>query len=833
MTKKNLKKVSSSVLKKNLIPTVKLKHRCNPSDLGFTTTREITEWSGTLDQKDAVDAIEFGLSIKSRGYNIFAVGNSGSGKTSTITRIVKARAAKDPIPGDICYLYNFEDTYEPTGVIIPAGKGMLWADLMRKAHSELMVETQRILTAPGMNRLRSDMTTRARKSLNDSLQELMEEAAKRGIHIKVSEDGDLVPAAEYNGELITEEEMLNFEEVDAEILSLQQQLNQANLELLELTLEFDRRQRALEKEFQEIISNEEEKRLTPLIDRLLKETKEKLGVKSKVVDSYFVGIRDHYLESYMEFMPREPHHSKDEEINEMMEAMEQARTVILGGDDLPLEFRINVLVDRSKASSAPVIIEKLPTYSNLLGYLEYNEMNGALNTDHSHIMPGALHKANGGYLILQCTDVLLNGAAWFALKKALRHREVRVEELRDEGRPRITGTVKPSPVPLDVKIILVGSDDIFYFLQNQDEEFNRLFKVKSDFSPFMDRTPENIRNMAGFLGQICDEEGFNPLHARAVARIVEHSCRFTADQDLMTNRTSNLIEIIAESDFWSKQRTKRPRFIDDKDVDRAMEERKRRHDRIEKLALREIKTSTILIDTSSDVVGQINGMAVYDMGDYAFGIPSRITAITFAGDKGIINIDREVNLSGNIHDKGSMIMVGYLSGRFAQQKPMNISASITFEQSYSQVEGDSASSTELFALLSSLSGIPIYQGIAVTGSVNQQGVIQAIGGVNEKIEGFYEVCKMQGFTPERGNGVIIPRANVRNLMLNDEVISAVSEGKFKIWAISTIDEGIEILTGVKAGVLEEDGNWTEGSINWHVCKRIEELSSDDDDEDKK
>ncbi|MBN2725136.1 MAG: AAA family ATPase [Deltaproteobacteria bacterium] len=822
--KKNVKKVAKSVLNKYQVPLDKLNRKCDYSSLGFVTTKELPQWKGMLDQKDALDAIEFGLSIKSRGFNIFAVGNSGSGKTSTITRIVKQRALKDPIPGDICYIYNFDDPYEPIGLILPAGKGALWAELMRKTHSELQIETQRILTAPAMNRLRSDMTTKARKALNDSLQELMEEATARGIHIKVSEDGDLVPAALFNGELITEEEMMSFEEVDSQVLSLQQQLNQANLELLELTLEFDRRQRTMEKDFQDIIDKEEVKRLTPLIERLLKEVKEKLLVKNKTVDAYFSHLKDYFINNYLDFVPKDFSPSKEDEMEIPPEILEQMKELVAMGDALPVEFRINVLVDRSKAESAPVITEKVPSFSNLLGYLEYNEMNGALNTDHSLIRPGALHKANGGYLILQCTDVLSNNAAWYALKKALRHRELRVEELRDKGRPRITGTVKPAPVPLDVKVILVGNDDIFYILQNHDEEFNRLFKVKADFSPFMDRNEHNIMDMARFLGQVCEEENFLPLHARAVARIVEFSSRITSDQDLVTNKTSTLIELIAESDFWARERTKRPRFIDLKDVEKALDERKRRHNRIEKLALREIKTSTILIDIHSEVVGQINGMAVYDMGDYAFGIPSRITAITYAGDKGIVNIDREVNLSGNIHDKGSLIMVGYLSGRFAKEKPMNISASITFEQSYSQVEGDSASSTELFALLSSLSDIPIYQGIAVTGSVNQQGVIQAIGGVNEKIEGFFEVCKMQGFTHDRGNGVIIPKANVRNLMLDDEVVDAVKDGKFTIYAISTIDEGIEILTGVKSGVFDKE--WTKGSVNYYVQERITELSED-------
>jgi len=494
------------------------------------------------------------------------------------------------------------------------------------------------------------------------------------------------------------------------------------------------------------------------------------------------------------------------------------------GRDLFDRYRVNVLVEHGDGDGAPVVMELHPTCQNLLGRIDHQAHMGALFTDFMLVKAGALHRANGGYLILQANDILLHPMSWFALKKVLRHKEIRIEEMQEEGRPRVTGTVRPQSVPLDVKVILVGNEDTYYLLQNHDEEFNRLFKVKSDFCHAMDRTPENLRAMACFLGQIAREEKFLPLHARAVARIVEYASQMAEDQEMVSNRTSSMIDLVAESDFWAHQRQKRPRFIDVKDVDRALEERARRHSRIEKMALREIQSGTVLIDTVGAVVGQINGMAVYDLGDYAFGIPSRITAITHAGDKGIINIDREVNLSGNIHDKGTLILTGYISGRFARNKPMNLSASITFEQTYNQVEGDSASSTELYALLSSLADVPIAQSIAVTGSVNQQGYIQAIGGVNEKIEGFFKVCKSLG-TLDGSQGMMIPRANVRNLMLSREVVEAVQAGLFHVFAVSHIDEGIEILTNMPAGTQDADGNWTPGSFNERVARRIDELTA--------
>jgi len=618
---------------------------------------------------------------------------------------------------------------------------------------------------------------------------------------------------------------------EPEAAELGARLNAAGNELERMLHELDRRQRQLMKDLVGQIIDDQRSRLAPMVERLLAELREKFGVKNQILDTYFTGLRARYLENFQRFLPHDEEEREEEgrtsakskeeaeEESEFLDEME----IEHDEEEIPIEFRVNVLVDNSKETSAPVIMEKVPTYANLVGYLEYQDKLGAFSTNHTLIRPGALHRANGGYLILQANDILLHPMSWFALKKVLRHKEIRIEEMQEEGRPRVTGTVRPRSVPLDLKVILVGNDDTYYLLQNHDEEFNRLFKVKSDFSHGMDRLPENIHAMACFLGQISKEEKYLPLHARAVARIVEYASYLADDQEMISNRTSSLIDLVAESDFWAHQRGKRPRFVDARDVEKALEDRARRHSRIEKLALREIQSGTVLIDTTGAVVGQINGMAVYDLGDHAFGIPSRITAITFAGDKGITNIDREVNLSGNIHDKGTLIMTGYISGRFARNKPMNLSSSITFEQTYNQVEGDSASSTELYALLSSLADVPIFQGIAVTGSVNQQGYIQAIGGVNEKIEGFYKVCKLLG-TLDGSQGVLIPKANVRNLMLPREVVEAVKDGTFHVFAISHIDEGVEILMNMTAGQQHEDGSWTPHSFNARVARRIDELS---------
>ena len=801
--------------------------RCDPDQLGFETTKDLPPWNGTLDQKDALDAIDFGLSIKSRGFNIYAVGQPGFGKTSTIHRLVRARARKDAIPGDICYLYNFEEPYEPQAILLPTGKGRKLAELVEGLALDLRRETQRIVMNPAAQQHQQKRVDEYRQKIQTLLSGMVTEASSLGFELRSSDEQGFVPVIPFQDGFVGENELRDMAP-SAEATELRERMTVAMNELERMLHELDRRQRQEMKELVGVIIDDQRTKLSPMVERLIQEVREKLTVKNKLLDIYMIGLKERYLEYFQRFLPHdeEEHEEEDgktkEESDEESEFLDEME-IEHDQEEIPIEFRVNVLVDNSKEVAAPVIMEKVPTYANLVGYLEYQDKLGAFSTNHTLIRPGALHRANGGYLILQANDILQHPMSWFALKKVLRHKEIRIEEMQEEGRPRVTGTVRPKSVPLDLKVIIVGNDETYYLLQNHDEEFNRLFKVKSDFSHGMDRLPENVHAMACFLGQISKEEKYLPLHARAVARIVEYASYLADDQEMISNRTSSLIDLVAEADFWAHQRQKRPRTIDAKDVEKALEDRSRRHSRIEKLAMREIQSGTVLIDTTGSVVGQINGMAVYDLGDYAFGIPSRITAITFAGDKGITNIDREVNLSGNIHDKGTLIMTGYISGRFARNKPMNLSSSITFEQTYNQVEGDSASSTELYALLSSLANVPILQSIAVTGSVNQQGYIQAIGGVNEKIEGFYKVCKLLG-TLDGSQGVLIPKANIRNLMLPHEIVEAVRDGLFHVFAISHIDEGVEILMNMSAGIQDADGNWPPNSFNARVARRIEELS---------
>jgi len=517
--------------------------------------------------------------------------------------------------------------------------------------------------------------------------------------------------------------------------------------------------------------------------------------------------KDHVLRNHRTFMPQE----EDDEASES----ESQRA------DAQRKYKINVVVDRTGQKGAPVVVEPTGTLASLFGYVEYREAPGGLATDHAMIRAGALHQANGGYLLIQTSDLLAHENAWECLKRALRHRGVQIEEgtIPTEGRPRVAGMMKPGTAAISLKTILVGNAETFYYLQAEDADFRRLFKVKAHFEPLLGRTRENVMKLAQFLGQACREERLLPLHRSGMMRVVEHASRLAEHKQRMTNRRAALLDLVAEANLFARER--RARAIRARDVQRAVEAIQRREGAFSDAVQREIQEGSILIRTTGAAVGQVNGIALYDIAGNSFGIPVRITARTYAGRRGVVNIDREVDLSGAIHDKGSMIMIGYLGGRYAQNQTLGLSASITFEQSYDEIDGDSASSAELYALLSSLSGCPIRLGIAVTGSVNQLGEIQPIGGVNEKIEGIFRLLRDRGLTGSEG--VMIPKANVKNLMLSSKVIEAVRAGKFSVFAVTTVDEGIEVLTGVPAGKRLPNGHFKEGTINHLVERQLERL----------
>jgi len=789
---------------RNSLAPAQLTSELPDSWLPFNTTAGLPSLAGVIGQERAMEAVDFGLAIRTRGFNLFAAGEAGSGKTSTLIRLLEERAGSLPGPDDLCYVYDFRSPDRPRPLRLPAGQGRLLAREVERTISELERMIPRVLSEGAFGHIRAGILAESRKRAEELTRRASQHARRLGLDLEEGESHlRVVPL--HRGKPIDEEMMMSLpararRQLEEKILAFQQHAE---------SLSYNRR--LLEREHEKNLLAAEVRAITPVVEELVGELAGRFRRLGPMVGEFLDQIREHVLENHRQFVAHEERPAADGADGEGQPST----------PDPNLVYAVNVAVDNSQLSGAPVVVELLPTAANLCGYFEYRETSGGLATDHTLIRAGALHRANGGFLLIQVADLLTQDGAWDSLKRALRHKEIRVEEGQGtgDGRSRLAGALKPGAVSLDTKVILVGNHDLYYALRNEEDDFQRLFKVMADFEHSMPRTRENVLDLARFAGQVSREEGYLPVHKSGMRRLIEHACRRAEHKERMTTRRAELLDLLAEADLIA--RTSRARAIRDRDVDQALRGLARRHGSLPAALCREIAEGSIMIRTRGLAVGQINGIALYDLPGSSFGVPVRITARTYAGRRGVVNIDREVQLSGSIHDKGSLILIGYLGGCHAQQQVLGLSASITFEQSYDEIDGDSASSAELYALLSSLSGLPIRQGIAVTGSVNQLGEIQPIGGVNEKIEGVFRICRERGLTGEEG--VMIPAANVMNLVLDREVIEAVRRGAFHIHAISHVDEGIEVLTGVPAGRPRKDGGWTPGSVNYHVSRRLAEL----------
>ncbi len=790
------------------------KYRLEPDDLtcgtpdswlSFTTTTRLPPLAGVIGQDRAMCAVDSALAIRTRGFNLFAAGEAGSGKTSTLVRLLEERAAALPVPDDLCYVFDFRSPDRPRPIRLPAGQGRLLAREMERVMQELERMIPRVLSEGAFGHIRAGILAETRRRADDLTRRAAQYARRLGLDLEEGENHlRVVPL--HRGKPVDEETMLSLparvrRQLEGKILAFQEHAE---------SLSYARR--LLEREHEQNLLAAEVRAITPMAEELIGELAGRFRRTSPAVVEFLEQVREHVLENHRQFVGSEERPPESAEVECCAPAT-----------DPKVVYAVNVAVDHSQQSGAPVVVERVPSASNLCGYFEYRETSGGLTTDHTLIRAGALQRANGGFLLLQVSDLLSQESAWDSLKRALRHKEIRVEEGPGGGdfRPRLAGALKPGAVPLDTKVILVGNHDLYYMLKLEDDDFQRLFKVLADFEHSMPRTRENVLDLARFTGQVCREEGYLPVHRSGMRRLVEHASRRAEHKERMTTRRAELLDILAEANMFA--RSGRARAIRERDIDQALRESSRRHGSLPAALAREISEGSIMIRTRGLVVGQVNGIALYDLVGASFGVPVRITARTYAGRRGVVNIDREVNLSGSIHDKGSLILIGYLGGCHAERQVLGLSASITFEQSYDEIDGDSASSAELYALLSSLSGLPIRQGIAVTGSVNQLGEIQPIGGVNEKIEGVFRICEERGLTGEEG--VMIPAANVRNLMLERDVIEAVTRGLFHVHAVAHVDEGIEVLTGVPAGRQRKDGTWTPGSVNNHVARRLSELAA--------
>ena len=774
--------------------------RCDPAQFEFETTEQLPSLEGAIGQDRALTAIEFGLGIEDAEFNIFILGEPGTGRSSTIMKLLKARAEGEPVPDDWCYVHDFSDGARPAHFNLPPGKGKELHRDMEILVDRLREEIPKVFESKDYELQKGRIAEEYQEKSKKLFQDLEKRANEEGFLLQRTVSGlVLVPTRDSHPLSQQEYEDLSSGEKSS--------LDQKGAELQEHLNDMLRRARDLEKEAREATSKMEGDVLLFAMGHLFEEMEEKYKDHERV-QAHFEGCKKDILERIDEFRP-----SEGPKIT--LPGMKM-------GEQEPSfdRYRINLFIDNSDLKGAPVIQEANPTYFNLFGRIEHVIQMGNAITNFTMIKSGALHRANGGYLVLDCREVLMNYFSYEALKRCIRNREVRIEDMAEQFRFIATVSLKPQPIPLDCKIILIGTPFLYYLLYHLDPDFRKYFKVKADFDRMMKNTWENIQQYALFVATQCREEKLAPFEPSGVACLVEYAARLIEDKNRFSSRFIDIADLIREASFYaSRQGSER---VDRSHVTQALEAKVYRSNKMEERIQEMIEEGTILVDTEGAVVGQVNGLSVYLLGDYSFGKPSRVTVRTYLGKGGLINIEREAKLSGPVHDKGVMILSGFFGDRYAQDKPMALAASICFEQSYSGVEGDSASSTELYGLMSSLSGIPIRQGVAVTGSVNQRGQIQPIGGVNEKIEGFYAVCKAKGLTGEQG--VVIPSGNIKNLMLKEEVVEAVREEKFHVWSVATVDEGIELLTGIPAGERLEDGSWPEGTVNYQVDRRLREMA---------
>ncbi|MDQ2086213.1 ATP-binding protein [Herbivorax sp. ANBcel31] len=780
----------------------KLRKECKPGSFKFQDTSQLTFSDDIIGQERAVKAMEFGLKIKTRGYNIFMSGMTGTGKTSYAQNIVKKMSKKFKTPDDWCYVYNFDNPNKPKAINLPAGLGKVLQKDMGDFVKVLRIEITKAFDSEDYEREKTSIAKEYQTKKSELMERLNEDAEKQGFKVKTTNAGIyFLPVVE--GKAITEEEYGDLDE------KIKHEINEkSNVVQLE-TLDIIRQIKNIEKEAEERVSEWENKIALFAVGIQINDLKEKYRDYEKILD-YLEKVQEDILKNLDEF--REDELSEEQQlILPWFKGSEESHTD---------KYKVNLLVDNSELKGAPVVTDYNPTYYNILGKVEYENEFGTMTTDFTMIKAGMFHQANGGYLILQAKDILNNIQSWEALKRVLRTKEIAIENMKDQMGLIAVSTLKPEPIPVDVKVILVGSEYIFQILYEYDEEFKKLFKIKVDFDAEMDRNSANTRKLAQFIGSFCNREESSHFDKSGVAKVVEYSSRLVENQSKLSTRFNDIVEILSESSAWAE--IDGCSLVSAEHVKKAIQEKIYRSNKYDKKLLKLLEDGTIMVDTEGGVVGQINSLTILDTGDYSFGKPTRITANTFMGERGIVNIEREIEMSGTSHSKGVMILSGYIGQKYAQDMPLSLTASLCFEQLYGGVDGDSASSSELYAVLSSLAEVSINQSIAVTGSVNQKGEIQPIGGVTEKIEGFFELCKLRGLNGE--HGVIIPYQNIKNLVLNDEVAKACKEGKFSVYAVKNIDEGIEILTGKKAGNKTENGKYPVGTINYLVYEKLKKFS---------
>ncbi len=781
------------------LPAERLRSVCPPEVFTFETTREVPPLDTIIGQKRAVRALEFGLGIQEKGYNIFVAGAPGTGKTTAVRRFLEVVARQKPAPDDWCYVNNFADPHQPTALRLPPANASEFKSDMHNLLEAVGREIGSTFESEEYANHREE-TTQGFNQQKEALFESINQKANLGGFLIQATPMGLMTLPMQNGKPLREEQYLALSPEERTRISERQQAIQNELEGV------IRQVKLLDKESVAALRQLDRQVGLYAIGPLLDELHEKHHAQAEV-RAYLEAVRSDILDNLTRFRA-EP----DQDEQAAVAGIEQA-------DLSPRDYEINVLVSQQDQEGAPVVLEMNPTYSNLFGLIEQEARFGALTTDFTLIRPGALHRANGGYLVLPVDELVRNPFSWNSLKRALENGEIVIESAGERLGFLTTKTLQPEPIPLDVKVILIGMNDYYHLLDAYDETFRELFKVKAEFDTRMGRTPEHIEEYAAFVSTLCTSEGLVHLDRTALARLVEHGSRLTADQERLSTHFGELSDVVREASHYAAQ--EQAEAVSASHIQKAIDERFYRFSLVQERLREMIERGTIQMDITGEKVGQVNGLSVIILGDQAYGHPNRITASIGLGSGGLIDIEREANLGGPVHTKGVMILSGYFAEKFGQEQVPSMTARLVFEQSYTGVEGDSASSAELYALLSALSGLPAHQGIAVTGSINQKGEVQAISGVNEKIEGYFDLCKATGLTGDQG--VMIPASNVQNLMLKQEVVQAVQEGQFSIWPVTHVEEGIELLTGVPAGAPAEKGFEPE-SVNDRVERRLQELS---------
>jgi predicted ATP-dependent protease len=791
------------------VPPEQLRIECDPNMFTFKCTKELVPLREFIGQDRAIRGIEFGLSMKNSGYNIYVAGLSGTGKTSIVkayvNKIVERRKAEGSYtPDDWCYLYNFDDADKPQILNLPQGTAKLFKDRVAKLLERLKDEMANAFSSQEYKENTKNVIQKGQSEQQELLEKISHTAKIAGFTLQITAVGPIIIPLQ-DGKPMPEEIYASLDDVSRKKIeknraSLMEKI-QGELEKLHET-----QNKTLEK-LHNLDQTVAEYTVSRLFEDLFKEYKQ-----SANATAFLIKLKTYTMETLAVF--------KENTIQQQAQVMPGMVPQSVLKTDPFLPFQVNVFVDNSETKGPPVITEPNPNYLNLFGKIERHFIMGGYLSDHTMIKPGALHVANGGYLLLSAADVILNPAAWPTLKRVIKNKEVYIEEPYEQFGLFVPQGLRPQPMPIEVKIILIGDSNLYQMLSAYDEDFFEIFKVKSDFDYEVSRDKENMLGFAAFISGCCEDCNLKHLDRAGVASIIDFASRLVSDQEKLSSRFSQIKETIEESEYWARQDNSE--YVMAKHVDKALEEKRYRHSLPDEQIREMITKGTIMIDISGAVVGQVNGLSVYSLGDVSFGKPSRITCQTYLGRSGVINIERESKLSGSTHDKGVLILSGYLGWKFAQSYPLSLSASLCFEQSYAGVNGDSASSAELYAILSSLSEVPIKQGIAVTGSVNQRGEIQPIGGINQKVEGFFDVCKAIGFSGEQG--ILMPAKNLKHLMLQKEVVETVRKGLFHIWAINTIDEGIQILTGIESGQIKEDGQYPEGTIHYRVVKKLKEMA---------